>query len=80
MENVKYFVSYTREDSQLVLNLAKKLREVGVNLWIDQLDIIGGEFWDHAIEEALKKCHGVNSNSNSNSYGKVNFVKMNLFS
>jgi TIR domain len=59
MEELKYFFSYAREDSAFVLRLAKELREVGINLWLDQLDIVGGQRWDRAVEEALKACQGM---------------------
>jgi hypothetical protein len=59
VEEIKYFFSYTRKDAEFVLKLAKALREVGVNLWLDQLDIVGGQRWDRAVEEALETCQGM---------------------
>jgi len=59
MGEYKYFFSYARKDKDFVLKLAKELRAVGVNLWLDQLDILGGQRWDRAIEEALKVCQGM---------------------
>jgi len=54
-----YFFSYARGDSDFVLKLAKELRAAGANLWLDQLDIIGGERWDRAVEKALMDCQGM---------------------
>jgi hypothetical protein len=51
------FFSYARSDSELVLRLAKELRTAGASVWIDQLDILGGERWDQAVEAALRRCH-----------------------
>lgn len=51
-----YFFSYAREDSDFVLKLAKDLRIAEVKLWIDQLDIRGGDRWDRAVERALESC------------------------
>ena len=59
MEELKYFFSYTRKDSEFVLKLAKELRAVGANLWLDQLDILGGQHWDSTVEKALKSCKGM---------------------
>jgi TIR domain len=59
MEEIKYFFSYMRKDSEFVLKLAKELRAVGTNLWLDQLDILGGQRWDRAVEEALETCQGM---------------------
>jgi hypothetical protein len=59
MEALTYFFSYARTDSAFVLRLAKELRAAGINLWLDQLDILGGQLWDHAVEAALQTCQGM---------------------
>jgi len=59
VEEIKYFFSYAREDSAFVLRLAKELRRAGANLWLDQLDILGGQRWDRAVQEALDACQGI---------------------
>lgn len=56
---IKYFLSYVRADSEFVLKLSKELRAAGANLWVDQLDILGGEHWDRTVEKALKACQGM---------------------
>ncbi len=53
VEAPKMFFSYARADTRFVLELANGLRSAGVNLWIDQLDILPGERWDSAIQNAL---------------------------
>ena len=50
------FFSYSRVDSEFVLRLAKDLRAAGANVWLDQLDIGGGQRWDNAVQEALRRC------------------------
>ena len=52
----EYFFSYSRQDSSFVLRLANELRAEGASVWVDQLDIIGGERWDEAVEKALQSC------------------------
>ncbi len=59
MDRPKFFFSYARTDSEFVLRLARELRAVGVEFWLDQLDIRGGQRWDSAIEEALQACPGM---------------------
>lgn len=49
----KIFFSYSRLDSAFALRLAKDIREAGVDIWIDQLDIPAGEHWDVEVEKAL---------------------------
>ena len=55
MSSNHVFFSYSRDDSEFVLDLAKKLRAAGRNVWLDQLDIETGERWDSSIEKALEK-------------------------
>ncbi|MEM9089603.1 MAG: toll/interleukin-1 receptor domain-containing protein [Cyanobacteria bacterium P01_F01_bin.53] len=47
------FLSYARNDTEFALTLARKLRERGINLWVDQWDILPGSNWDAAIDTAL---------------------------
>jgi hypothetical protein len=54
MSTETIFFSYSRDDSEFVLNLAKNLRIAGANIWLDQLDIKPGTRWDSSIEKALK--------------------------
>lgn len=53
MSEKKIFFSYSRDDSEFVLNLAKELRTDGADVWLDQLDIKPGTRWDKSIEDAL---------------------------
>lgn len=54
-----YFVSYSRADEAFALDLAEKLLAEDVNLWIDQLNILPGDRWDRAIEDALESSQGL---------------------
>jgi len=47
------FFSYSRVNSETVLELAKELRNAGADIWLDQLDIKPGTRWDKSIEDAL---------------------------
>lgn len=49
------FISYARIDSAYVYTLARELRRIGLDIWIDQ-DIDPGVNWDKSIEQALRKC------------------------
>jgi len=55
----RYFLSYARADAQFALRLADDLRAAGVDLWIDQRDIVPSQRWDRAVEAALRDCAGV---------------------
>lgn len=54
-----YFISYSRADQDFVLRFAGDLRERGVAIWVDQLDIRPSEHWDRAIERAVRDCRGL---------------------
>ena len=58
-ENPKFFFSYAHDDSEFVLALAESLRTAGANLWLDRLDILGGQHWDESIQKALESCPGM---------------------
>lgn len=54
----KLFIGYSRKDKDFALRLARDLRSNGVDIWMDQLDILTGTNWDHSIQSALKNCTG----------------------
>ena len=56
MGELSVFISYSREDANFAWDVALTLRELGIDVWIDQLDIAPGEHWDRAIHAALKNC------------------------
>jgi TolB-like protein/Flp pilus assembly protein TadD len=53
-EPADVFISYSREDKDRVLDLAAKLRDAGVSLWIDQGGIDGATLWGEEIVKALE--------------------------
>jgi tetratricopeptide (TPR) repeat protein len=52
----KVFICYARTDKDFVLGLAKKLKDSGVSIWLDQWDIPSGADWDRAIDQAIHDC------------------------
>ena len=50
------FFSYSRDDSEFALRLAKDVKAASVDVWMDQLNLYGGQRWAEAIQEALEKC------------------------
>jgi hypothetical protein len=48
------FISYARRDSAFAIGLATRLRDCGLDVWVDQLDIKIGDRWDRAIQQALE--------------------------
>jgi len=50
------FLSYSRNDKDFALQLAKELKAARFPLWIDQLDNPTGARWDDELEKALVEC------------------------
>jgi hypothetical protein len=50
------FLSYQRTDKEAVEYLARRLREAGLQVWLDRWNLIPGEPWQEAVEEALDDC------------------------
>lgn len=73
-EGSKFFFSYAREDSEFVLRLAKELRKAGASLWLDQLDILGGQRWDEAVQGALTSCQGMLAVLSPSAVASQNFM------
>ncbi len=48
------FVSYSREDQSQVFPIVEKLRERGLNIWIDQEGIHGAKLWSQEIVKAIE--------------------------
>ena len=50
------FVSYARSDQEHVFPIVEKLREKGLNIWIDQEGIHGAKLWSQEIVHAIEGC------------------------
>jgi len=55
MSTPSIFFSYARENSPFVIDLAKRLKEDGLDVWLDQIDIPAGARWDMEIQRALSR-------------------------
>jgi TolB-like protein len=50
------FLSYAREDTAAAGNIARTLREAGVEVWFDMSELRGGDVWDQKIRRQIKEC------------------------
>jgi hypothetical protein len=50
------FLSHCSDDKPAVEQFAHRLRGEGLNPWLDKWNLIPGEPWQPAIEDALHKC------------------------
>jgi len=52
------FISYVRENSEEVQRLCDDLNKHGVNVWLDQRDVVPGVRWRKDIQKALMQVLG----------------------
>ncbi len=52
----KVFISYSRTDEVFARQLAQSLTDLGSDVWLDVVDIKGGENWSNAIQNGLEDC------------------------
>lgn len=50
------FISYSRKDSAHALELAERLRTLGINVWIDQRGLEAAALWSTEIVNAVERC------------------------
>ncbi|MBZ0300334.1 MAG: toll/interleukin-1 receptor domain-containing protein, partial [Anaerolineae bacterium] len=50
------FLSYRSTEADFALKLAADLKNAGVNLWMDRLDISPGDDWRKSLEGAVYSC------------------------
>jgi hypothetical protein len=55
----RFFLSYSRADSEIALRLANDLRRAGAEIWVDQIDIKPSDHWDRSVERGLRESDGV---------------------
>jgi hypothetical protein len=56
MTKYSVFLSHNSDDKPSVEELARRLVKEGIEPWFDKWNLIPGEPWQTAIEEALDKC------------------------
>jgi photosystem II stability/assembly factor-like uncharacterized protein/energy-coupling factor transporter ATP-binding protein EcfA2 len=56
MSEYDVFLSHNSADKPAVEELARRLVKAGVQPWLDRWNLIPGEPWQEAIEEALERC------------------------
>lgn len=69
------FISYAREDKPRVVRLGKALRMSGLRTWIDVENIIPGERWEAAVQNALRQADFVLVCISTHSVSKRGFAQ-----
>jgi len=50
------FLSYASQDAAAALRICESLRAAGIEVWLDQSELRGGDAWDTAIRRQIKTC------------------------
>src|SRR4051812_34630789 len=50
------FLSYASQDAEAAKRICESLRSVGVEVWFDQSELVGGDAWDHKIRSQIRDC------------------------
>jgi HEAT repeat protein len=54
--SAQIFLSYRSADVDFALRLAADLKNAGINLWMDRMDIKPGDDWPQALEAGVNNC------------------------
>jgi len=50
------FISYASQDAEAARRICAALRAAGVEVWLDQSELRGGDAWDQAIRQQIQDC------------------------
>ncbi len=50
------FISYASQDALAAERIAASLRAAGIDVWLDQSELRGGDVWDASIRKQIKTC------------------------
>jgi TolB-like protein/Flp pilus assembly protein TadD len=50
------FLSYASQDAQAAQKICEALRAAGIEVWLDQSELRGGDVWDTSIRKQIKTC------------------------
>ena len=50
------FLSYASQDVEAAKRICEALRAAGIEVWLDQSELVGGDAWDRKIREQIGSC------------------------
>jgi len=74
-KELKAFLCHSSEDKPVVRELYSRLRQDGVNPWMDETDILPGQDWDMEIRQAVRNSDAILVCLSSTSVGKEGYVQ-----
>jgi hypothetical protein len=77
-QNLRVFISYAREDTEVANRLYNDLKMAGLEPWLDTQSLLAGQNWKVAIKDAIKNSRYFIPLLSSNSVEKVGYVQKEL--
>jgi hypothetical protein len=56
---VNIFLSYARSDVEIASQIAERLQQAGIGVWLDRAELKPGDSWQTSIEQRLEQADGV---------------------
>src|SRR5215471_10864677 len=50
------FLSYASQDAEAAQKICDALRSAGIDVWLDQSELRGGDAWDRKIRDQIRHC------------------------
>jgi TIR domain len=72
---VRAFLCHSSSDKPTVRNLYRRLRADGISPWLDEEEILPGQFWETEIRKAIRSCDVVLVCLSKTSISKVGYVQ-----
>jgi TolB-like protein/tetratricopeptide (TPR) repeat protein len=54
--NKAVFLSYASQDAEAAKRICESLRQSGIEVWLDQSELRGGDAWDQRIRQQIRDC------------------------
>jgi TolB-like protein len=54
--NTAVFLSYASQDAEAARGICNALRAAGIEVWLDQSELRGGDAWDQQIRQQIRAC------------------------
>lgn len=78
MSDNSVFVSYAREDAAAARRMYQSLQDAGHEPWMDEFDLLPGQQWTVAIQEAIASCRFFLALLSSRSVARKGYVQTEL--
>ncbi|MBK9748888.1 MAG: TIR domain-containing protein [Chloroflexi bacterium] len=79
VEGSHVFISYSRQDSEVIQVIRKSLEDLGHSVWQDTTAIAGGTEWVDSIEKGIKDAYAVitvvSRNANASKWVRLEFLE-----